>query len=84
MFVYPLSHSVSLHHLNKELERNLCNFLVNKRESNEGEVREGSTIGKGGLYKMPQIPTLPQKWPRSGVTFHYLQKPKQISVSRWR
>ena len=35
------------------------------------KVREGSTKGKGGLYKMPQIPTLPPKGPRSGVTFHY-------------
>ena len=33
--------------------------------------REGSTKGKGGLYKMPQIPTLPPKWPRSGATFHF-------------
>ena len=35
------------------------------------KVREGSTKGKGGLYKMPQIPTIPPKWPRSGVTFHF-------------
>ena len=42
-----------------------------KRESNEGErAREGSTKGKGGLYKKLQAPTLPPKWPRSGVTFH--------------
>ena len=34
--------------------------------------REGSTKGKGGLYKMPQIPTLPPKWPRSGATFHFM------------
>ena len=33
--------------------------------------REGGTKGKEGLYKMPQIPTLPSKWPRSGVTFHF-------------
>ena len=32
--------------------------------------REGSTKGKGGLYKKLQISTLPPKWPRSGVTFH--------------
>ena len=32
--------------------------------------REGSTKGKGGLYKKLQIPTLPPKHPRSGVTFH--------------
>ena len=41
--------------------------------------REGSTKGKGGLYKKLQIPTLPPKWPRSGVTFHFVnwlgQKP---------
>ena len=42
-----------------------------KRESNEGEGREGSTKGKGGLYKMPQIPALPPKCPRSGITFHF-------------
>ena len=34
------------------------------------KVREGSAKGKGGIYKMPQIPTFPPKWPRSGVTFH--------------
>ena len=32
--------------------------------------REGSTKGKGGLYEKLQVPTLPPKWPRSGVTFH--------------
>ena len=42
-----------------------------KRECNEGErEREGSTKGKGGLYKKLQIPTLPPKSSRSGVTFH--------------
>ena len=35
------------------------------------ETTEGSTKGKGGLYKRPQIPTLPSKWPRGGVTFHF-------------
>ena len=30
--------------------------------------REGGTKGKRGLYNLPQIPTLPPKWPRSGVT----------------
>ena len=34
--------------------------------------REGSTICKGGLYKKLQIPNLPPKWPRIGVTFHLL------------
>ena len=34
--------------------------------------REGSTKGKGGLYKMPQNPTLTPKWPRSGVTFRFM------------
>ena len=33
---------------------------------------EGSTKGKVGLYKKLQIPTLPPKWPRSGVTFHFV------------
>ena len=32
--------------------------------------REGSTKSKGGLNKKLQIPTLPPKHPRSGVTFH--------------
>ena len=30
-----------------------------------------TTKGKGGFYKMPQIPTLPPKCPRSGITFHF-------------
>ena len=34
--------------------------------------REGSTQTKGGLYKKLQIPNLPPKWPRSGVTFHFV------------
>ena len=31
---------------------------------------------------MPQNPTLPPKWPRSGVTFHYKSenKPKNVHV----
>ena len=41
-----------------------------ERAMREGE-RENSTKGKGGLYNMPQNPSLPPKWPRSGVTFHY-------------
>ena len=41
-----------------------------KERAMREKVREGSTKGKGGLYKMPQIPTLPPKWPRSGITFH--------------
>ena len=41
-----------------------------KRAMREKE-REGSTKGKGGLYKELQIPTLPPKGPRSGVTFHF-------------
>ena len=44
---------------------------IKERAMREKE-REGSTKGKGGLYKMPQIPTLPPKWPRSGVTFHQI------------
>ena len=36
------------------------------------EKKKKSTMSnKGGLYKKLQIPTLPPKWPRSGVTFHY-------------
>ena len=33
--------------------------------------REGSTKGKGGLYRKIHIPNLPPKWPMSGITFHY-------------
>ena len=44
-----------------------------ERAMREGE-REASTKGKGGLYNMPQNPTLPPKWPRSGVTFHFLER----------
>ena len=40
-----------------------------KRATREKE-REGSTKGKGGLYKMLQIPALPPKCSRSDVTFH--------------
>ena len=40
--------------------------------------REGSTKGKGGLYKMLQIPTLPPKWPRSDVTIHYFLNPEKV------
>ena len=40
-----------------------------ERAMREGERGE-STKGKGGLYNMPQYSTLPQKCPRSGVTFH--------------
>ena len=47
------------------------------------KVREGSTKGKGGLYKMPQISTLPSKWPRSGVTFHFCEKPTTESDFSW-
>ena len=32
--------------------------------------RGGAPKAKEGLYKKLQIPTLPQKHPRSGVTFH--------------
>ena len=42
-----------------------------KRKCNEGQMREGNTKGKGGLNKKLQIPSLPPKWPRSGVTFHF-------------
>ena len=37
--------------------------------------REGSTKGKGGPYKKLQIPNLPPKWPRSGITFHFSSFP---------
>ena len=43
--------------------------------------REGSTKGNGGLYKKLQIPTLPPKWSRSGVTFHYLSLSLSLSLS---
>ena len=33
-------------------------------------MRESSKKSQGGLYNMPQNPTLPPKSPRSGVTFH--------------
>ena len=42
--------------------------------------REGSTKGKGGLNKELQIPTLPPKHPRSGVTFHNIQNPCPSSL----
>ena len=45
-----------------------------ERAMREGERDRESTKGKGGLYNMPQYSTIPQKWPRSGVTFHYLLK----------
>ena len=35
------------------------------------ERERGALKGKGGLYKKLQIPTLPLKCPRSGVTFHF-------------
>ena len=41
-----------------------------KQSTMSNKKREGSTLGKGGLYKKFQIPTLPPKWPRSGLTFH--------------
>ena len=47
------------------LECSTLSLFVGERE------REGSTKGKRRLYKLLQIPTLPPKWPRSGVTFHY-------------
>ena len=44
-----------------------------ERAMREGEREtEDSTKGKGGLYNMQQYPTLPPKWPRSGVTFHFI------------
>ena len=30
---------------------------------------------------MPQNPTLPPKWPRNGVTFHYKIDPQKITFS---
>ena len=45
--------------------------------------REGSTKGKGGLYKKLQIPTLSPKWPRSGVTFHFESKRILFSLIRY-
>ena len=54
-----------------------------RKKSMREKEREGRTK-KGGLYKKLQIPTLPPKHARSGVTFHYLQplllKP---SLSDW-
>ena len=46
--------------------------LKGKRKESKmsNKKREGSTQGEGGLYKNPQIPTLPPKSQRSGVTFH--------------
>ena len=44
--------------------------LLKPKEKRAMKEKERSTKGKGGLYKMPQIPTLPPKWPRSGVTVH--------------
>ena len=54
-------------------------YLITIKEKREGQrerEREGSTKGKGGLNKNLQIPTLPPKWPRSGITFHF--KTEQI------
>ena len=42
-----------------------------KESAMREKEREGSTKGKGGLFKKLQIPALPPKWPRSGVTFYY-------------
>ena len=41
--------------------------------------REGSTKGKGGVYKKLQSPNLPPKWPRSGVTL-YFNQPSPLDV----
>ena len=43
--------------------------------------REGSTNGKRGLYKKLQIPTLPAKWPRSGVTFYYKMEEAKVVIA---
>ena len=40
--------------------------LLKPKEKRAMKEKERSTKGKGGLYKMPQIPTLPPKCPRSG------------------
>ena len=36
--------------------------LLKKERAMREKVREGSTKSKGGLYKMPQNPTLPQSF----------------------
>ena len=43
-----------------------------KERAMREKERQGSTKGKGGLFKKLQIPTLPPKHPSSGVTFHCL------------
>ena len=44
---------------------------MEKKESTmSNKERKGSTQGKGRLYKKTQIPMLPPKSGRSGVTFH--------------
>ena len=45
-----------------------------ERQMREGERERHTFKGKGELYNMPQFPTLPPKWPRSGVTFHLIKK----------
>ena len=45
-----------------------------KEDTMSNKEREGSTQGEGGLYKKLQIPMLPQKSQKSGVTFDYNTK----------
>ena len=47
-----------------------------------GREGENSTKSQGGLYNMPQNPTLPPKWPRSGVTFQLNLEPTTLSYVR--
>ena len=42
-----------------------------ERHMREGERERKTFKGKGELYNMPQYPTFPPKWPRSGITFHF-------------
>ena len=46
-----------------------CTQIWDKKKESNVKKRVGSTHGKEGLYKKLQIPTLPPKSPRSGVTF---------------
>ena len=54
-----------------------------KESTMRNKEREGSTQGNGGLYKKLKIPTLPPKWPRSGVTFHYTLHPYFLKSNKF-
>ena len=50
-------------------------FEGKKRKKNATTKEGGGSMkGIGGLYKKLEIPTLPPKSPRSGVTFHFTLK----------